>query len=289
MIRRLVSLVSLSSVLARGGEAYAIEPTECASAYEKAQVLRRSAKFRAAREQLSICVQKGCPAFIVTDCAEWGRDLDDKAPTVIISAQDERGRDLTEVRVAVDGVPLLERLDGTAVAIDPGSHLFRLESDSAQTVENEYVVHAGERSRAIAVRMRARQPSQPSVEPAGPTAPALDRASDSAKAPDRTAVIVLGVAGIAGLAGFAYFGLTGRAQVADMRTECSPRCNPSDVDAATRNLHIADAALGLGVLSLGAATWLYLSKPRVHPSPSKATFEILPTVSGGTAEVAVTF
>jgi len=283
---RLALVASLASVLALGSDASALEPTACAAAYERAQILRRDAKLRDAREQLSICAQQGCPAFIVSDCSEWARDLDEHAPTVVIRAQDERGHSLTEVRVTLDGTRLLARLDGEPVVIDPGSHVLRFESESASAVEDTYVVRPGDRNRPILVRLRGRQLAAP---PPTPSTGEPTGVSNASQGPGRTSAVIFGAVGIAGLAGFTYFGLTSREEAASLRAECSPRCDPSDVDSVKHKLYAADASLGVAVLSLGIATWLYLANDDAHRSPPKTAFGIVPTVHGGTAQVAVTF
>jgi hypothetical protein len=43
-------------------------------------------------------------------------------PSIVISAYDARGFRLESARVTSDGKPLTEKLDGTPIALDPGSH-----------------------------------------------------------------------------------------------------------------------------------------------------------------------
>src|SRR5437762_10726167 len=53
-------------------------------------------------------------------CRQWLSQLDAELPTVIFYVKDDRGRDRADVRVSVDGVPLVDRLSGTPVPMDPG-------------------------------------------------------------------------------------------------------------------------------------------------------------------------
>jgi hypothetical protein len=41
-----------------------------------------------------------------------------------------------------------------------------------------------------------------------------------------------------------------------LRSTCVPACQPSDVDAVHTKLVIADVALGVGIVSAVAATWI---------------------------------
>ncbi len=117
------------SVLSLSGGASAAKPEglkqQCVEAYEQTQSLRKSASLRSARASALTCAQAGCPAVVKKDCAAWLTELDQSLPSVVLSARDKAGQETTAVRVFVDNEPLVERLDGRAVALDPGAHTFR--------------------------------------------------------------------------------------------------------------------------------------------------------------------
>jgi hypothetical protein len=295
VVREFRSCVLAGGILASAGlarPALAVDAEGCVPAYEQAQVLRSRGKFRGAREQLLICVQDGCPKFIATDCAHWLSEVDASTPTVVISARDENGRELTGVHVIADGDPFLDGLDGKAVAIDPGLHVLQFERPSSKPVERQYVIHQGERNRSIAVELRG-EADGPTVRRTSPTSTAVP---PSAAPPDSgggsarvTWGALAGALGIAGIAGFAYFGLSGHADVEQMRSRCAPSCSDSDIASARTKLLIGDASLGVGLASLGLATWLLFGKNRRSEPRPTAHFEIGPIAHGGAAELAVTF
>src|SRR5437764_301792 len=64
---------------------------QCNSSYEKAQVLRRARKLRAARDELLFCSQSGCPGAITTDCGPWLKEVEGGMPSVVIVARDASG------------------------------------------------------------------------------------------------------------------------------------------------------------------------------------------------------
>jgi hypothetical protein len=120
---------------------------QCVDANTKAQSLRRSSKLVATRAQLAICADPHCPAVVRDDCTQRLDDLERVQPTIVFDAKDGAGNDLSEVRVSMDGKPLVGRLDGTAVAVDPGPHAFTFEVSGQPSVTKGFVLKEGEKLR----------------------------------------------------------------------------------------------------------------------------------------------
>jgi hypothetical protein len=95
-----------------------------------------------------------------------------------------------------------------------------------------------------------------------------------------TAAIVLAAVGVTALGGGAYFALRGKAEVDDLRGSCAPRCAGADVDAAKTKLVIGDVAFGVSLVALGAAAYLFLTRPK---GPSAATSTSTSTSTSTTA------
>jgi hypothetical protein len=75
---------------------------------------------------------------------------------------------------------------------------------------------------------------------------------------------------------------------------CVHSCNPSDVSSIETQYHVADVALGAGVLALGAATWITLAHVFAKAGPATAAtgtlhFEAVPLPHGGAATVGARF
>jgi hypothetical protein len=68
-------------------------------------------------------------------------------PTVVFEAKDASGNDLVPVDVKMDGKLIAERLDGTALSIDPGEHAFTFASAGKTSVQKHFVIHEGEKNR----------------------------------------------------------------------------------------------------------------------------------------------
>ncbi|AGP37343.1 hypothetical protein SCE1572_24360 [Sorangium cellulosum So0157-2] len=98
-----------------------------------------------------------------------------------------------------------------------------------------------------------------------------------------------GALGAAGLAVFAVAGALSLSAEADLRATCAPRCPGDDVRAIRVQHAIADVGLGVGVLALGAATWLYLTRPAAARPPSAGAAApgpaLRPFVAGAAAGV----
>jgi hypothetical protein len=159
--------------------------------------------------------------------------------------RDTRGRDLIDTRVSVDGQAVLERLDGKPLLLNPGSHTITAQTARGETIVETVLAIANEKNRLVdLLAPGAREPS-PETPSAGVG----------------TVPWILGGIGVLGLGAFAYFELAGQSQYRDLRDGCAPThaCSDRDVDAARTNLVLGVVSLGVALVSLGVATWLFLS------------------------------
>ncbi|MGZ3419218.1 MAG: hypothetical protein ACXVEE_15200 [Polyangiales bacterium] len=266
-----LSLASLSAVPAR-----AIEKEACVQASDSAQKNKNAKKLRAAKKDLLVCVQDGCPAVVKKDCDGWLSEVEASLPTIVLSAKDGSGNDVFDVKVTLDGEPLTEKLDGSAIAIDPGPHTIHWEAPGVPPQDSKILVKEAEKNRTVSVTLGATPPPPPAPAPVLPPPPA------PAKAGPPAAAWILGGIGIAGVAGFAYFGLSGRSDVQHLKDTCAPYCDKSDEDPARRKLIAADVALGVGIVSVGLATYVFVSGSSHEPSPKPTALRVDATpVAGG--------
>ena len=133
---------------ARGARA-AADPTkdQCIDANETAQALRKSEKLHDAEQRLIVCVSASCPGPVRDDCAQRLTELRSLIPTIVFSVKDDADQDLSDVHVTMDDQPLTSKLDGTAIAIDPGPHHFVFEAAGRQKEERSLVIREGEKDR----------------------------------------------------------------------------------------------------------------------------------------------
>src|SRR5207237_6419559 len=76
-----------------------------------------------------------------------------------------------------DDRPIRDRLDGTAIEVDPGEHLIHFETDGKPPVDKTVVVREGEKNRVIDVVLGTPPPPTPLSAPAAAVSP-VPRASD---------------------------------------------------------------------------------------------------------------
>jgi hypothetical protein len=250
------AVVSLAVV---APDAKASEREACFSAAEGAQKVRAQGHLLDAREKLRVCAHPTCPAAVRDDCTTWLAEVEAELPSIVVQARDAAGNDVADVRVLVDGAKVADRLDGLPVAVDPGAHTLRLERAGSPAVERSIVVAAGQKARVVEAQWGAPSVSsgsepQPAPEPA-PSGP--QKPSWIARLP--TSALVAGGIGATALVGTVVLWAWGRADYGSLRSSCSPACSPSAVDGVRTKLVAGDVFLGVGVVSLGVATWLALT------------------------------
>src|SRR5262249_20298463 len=205
----------------------------CMRASEQGQLHRVKGQLLAARDELRACARDACPRVVRTDCAQALADIDRALPTIVPAASGG-GRDLTEVRLSIDGARVAVRLDGTAVPVDPGEHTLHFEADGFLPVDPELVARAGGKARLVSARPAPAAPPEPARAPAPVVARDTGPASSSG-GPPALAFVAGGVA-IAALGLAAYFEVDSLNRYASLKDSCAPThaCTQSDVDAITR-------------------------------------------------------
>ncbi|HTQ47166.1 MAG TPA: hypothetical protein VMI75_30635 [Polyangiaceae bacterium] len=168
MRRAAVAIVTIAVGATWIRAADADDKQQCLRTAEQGQQLRDDGKYARAREAFAACSRSVCPTMVQSDCVKWLRDLEAQSPSVVIMAKDDNGNDLTAVKVTVDGAPLTTTLDGRPLLVDPGAHKFHFEAQGFPPVDDQVVVYAGEKSRAISAQFH--KPTSPIIEtPAPPT------------------------------------------------------------------------------------------------------------------------
>jgi hypothetical protein len=222
-------------------------------------------------------------------------DLDQSSATVVINARDDKGRDLSDVAVTVDGDPLVDKLDGKPVAIDPGAHALRFSAAGFASIEEDVVIHAAEKNRPLHVQFGGpsvqsgaaivapvrRLGTAPSPKPEGP-------ASGSGAGGVPVGTWIFGGLAVAALGSEAYFGVSGLSQrSSDLAPGgCAPHCSPSEKSEIETKFVIADVSLGVAVVSAGLAAFFLFKGSSAKPStPPPVTLDFSPIPGGGAARL----
>jgi len=235
------AFVMVASVVALRPAAALADPTvqtTCSDAYLAGQHLMHDRRLVEARDALLVCARDPCPHALQPECAGWLADVQRSLPSIVILAE-RGGVELRQVRVTVDGRPFLDELDGTSKDIDPGDHTVRLEAAGDPPVEQRVLVHEGERSRLIRFSIAA-----------------------AAKPEERTKrgvtwpVYLSAGAAVVGVIGWTYFGVSGLS-VRSQLDSCTAACDPSKKQTLDVDWALADAAIGLTLVSVGVGTYFF--------------------------------
>jgi hypothetical protein len=281
------------------GDSRALDPdrARCIEAHEQSQILRRAGRLREARAELSVCSHAACPDAARVPCHRWLGEVDASTPSVVVDARDRRGRPVLDVRVEYDGTLLVQRLDGRAVPVDPGPHLFRFVTPGSPPIEQDVVILEGAKNQRLEVAFgggegAALAPSKTAPEPS--TSPGPHRVA--VREGPNPLVYVFGAIGVAGVATFAILASSGLAMETELRDSgCAPHCSKDEISDIERRYVMGDIALGVGVLSLGAAAWFLFwgrSRPSAPSRGSTALFsawQIRPASTGATMDFTTRF
>lgn len=254
--------------------------SSCVDDHKRVQTARQSGGYLAARDAAHRCAHAACPQLVREDCAAWYVDIERSVPTLIFEVRDADDRDLVDVQVSENGLPIVGAVAGRAVALDPGHHRLRFEASGHRPHELDLVVREDAKNRSVAVTLLpARAEARPvHTSSAGVPEPAVgrrDRRLASAWALSAVATAALGA--------YAALGITGK--VAQQRLDdssCKPHCAVSEVEYVNRMYKAADVAAGIGTAAAITATILYLTRRRESPRPVALGWDASCGERGGT-------
>jgi hypothetical protein len=234
----------------------------------KGQALRDAHKLIEARDQFRVCAAPACPAVMQSDCTNWISDADNAVPTIVVSAKDASGNDIFDVSVSVDGMPLVAKLDGAAIPVDPGPHTFRFQWADGTASERRVLVAEGQKDMSVFATFAA--PSTPVSPPLaialggiGPTSAVATPSETNPRGRLRMAGFVVGEVGLLGVAVGSVLGVLAIANASHAKSECQAptQSGPSACSGNTsseaesdmqtaRNLGNASTAVLLGGVAL---------------------------------------
>jgi len=258
---------------------------ECFSANEDAQTLRQSKKLSAARQKLLLCVSPACPRAVRDDCTERLDEIERAIPTIVFIVK-AGGSDLRDVKVTVDGAPLVDRLDGTGIVVDPGEHVFAFTANGYSPVSKTFVIAEGAKDRNESIELTAAPitepaktaaPSEGNVEP-----PPRDDGDDPGKG-RRIFALGVGGAGVVGIGLGAFFALKSKSTYDDALSHCpnGPKSCTQEGVTGGEDAHgqatVSTIAFIAGGALLAGGVVLFLTAPK------KSSVGIQPTVGPSVA------
>jgi hypothetical protein len=292
MTLRFLSTARIGAILAGGAamtltpaSARAADPTtaDCLAATEAALKSGDEHRLRGERSQLLICAAASCPADIRATCSRRVGEVNAAMPTIVFEARDASGNDLSAVKVTMDGEVLAERLEGTALSIDPGEHTFVFESNQTQATRQLVVAEAEKDRRVLVVFPPPPNPPPPPPPARGgehlpPTGQDTPPAHDPGA--QRVAGVVVAGLGIASLGVGTAFGVAALSKRTTAQSACPDRCpTQTGVDdwndaASTGNVSTALLLVGGGALAIASVLWF------TAPSGQRSSAQLIVGPSG---------
>jgi hypothetical protein len=287
--RAIAAIVVTAFSTAVAPAVFAATPAECVAASESSLKLRDQRKLQAARAQALVCAASECPSVIQSECLRRVDQLNQAIPTIVFEAKDGAGSDLTNVKVAIDGQPLSDHLDGTELAVDPGEHRFLFEA-AGTSVEKVIVVSQGEKARHERVVIGAAPAPVPPVAPA-PVEAVAPAGSDSGKTL-RWAGVGIGAAGLVGVVVGAVFGGIASSKASHSKDECSTPTNcpnhgqsVADYNTASTDATVSTVAFVAGGVAVAAGVVLYFVAPKAKAAGIE--WQLVPAVGADRAGISL--
>jgi len=271
------------------------DPKACIAAHSTGQREAKAGHLRLATQLFTTCgSDESCPSQLRQECAEFLQSALQTMPTVIFSVTDEKGADISSVKVFSTDDLVVDGLDGRGIQIDPGKHRLRFLLPSGAILSSDVLIREGEKNRLIHVQVADDNPPEGPLPPrdkvAAPpaiaTAPQTERSAPTSTAHDSAspnkpplAAWLVGGAAVAALGVGTTFAFLGSSKKSDLNS-CSPNCGSdqrSNYDNLKRDYLIADIGFAVGLVSAGVATWLFLSPTAPAESASGKLARRAPT------------
>jgi hypothetical protein len=276
MNRRSILLTAplVATLLAAAGAAHAADPTtaDCLAASDASLKSGNEHKLRAERAQLLVCAATSCPADIRKECLRRVDEVNAQIPTIVFAAKDATGADLGAVKVTMDGEVLVDRLEGTAISIDPGEHTFTFDAAGQAPVTKKLLIQEAQKERREAIVFGtpategpppgppgAHPPASPGPLPPSPPPPAAEGHGMGAQ---KVLALVAGGLGVVGIGVGSAFGLVAMSKKNDAKSVCPDACATQDgvnkwSDAKSAgNLSTIGFVAGGVLLAGGVVLWL---------------------------------
>jgi hypothetical protein len=273
LLRRMVQIGVCAALLFTWlPAAQSARKTTCASAWRDAKSLIKSGQLRQAKSSMLRCAVAACGARLRQECAQRVAEIEGEIPTIVPVVKDSGGNPLTELKMMMDGELVADKIDGRAVAVDPGPHQFTFEGKRGVLASYKTVILKGQRNRTMEVTLGAwgREPVVKTRVPPGFLAPSMKGADtpafnlvyDEETSGGGTRIgagtYALAAVGALGLAGYGLTTYQGNRE--NKRLDlCSPNCSQASVDRIRRMYLVGRISLGVGAAALLGATYLFFT------------------------------
>jgi hypothetical protein len=264
MLRLPILLATAAIALTASPRLARADDKACFAASEAEIGLRRAGRLRDALRQLAICADPKCPAEVSAECGRRIQVINAALPTMIVTANDGRGNDITAVAVTLDGVPLTQKLDGLAIAVDPGSHTLHFESAGNPPIDKTVLIREGEKARQVSVSFGTLKTTTPEA--------------GSTWSTQKTLALVAAGVGVVGIGTGVVASSDASASNGDCTTTaCSAAMHANAVSEHSTASTMGDVSTAMFVvggvgIAAGAILWFTAPRGSEKPTASALTF-----------------
>jgi hypothetical protein len=262
MLRLPVLLATAAFALTLAPRLARADDNACFAASEAEIGLRKAGKLRESIKQLTLCSDPKCPAEVSAECGRRILLLNVALPTIIVTATDGKGNDITAVSVTLDGVPLTQKLDGLAVAVDPGSHTLHFESAGNPPIDKTVLIREGEKARQVSVTFGASATATPDA--------------GSTWSTQKTVALVAAGVGVVGLGVGVGTGVVASSDASTSNGDCiATACSAamhanavSEHSSASTMGNVSTAMFVVGGVGIAAGAILWFTAPKGAEKPA---------------------
>jgi hypothetical protein len=258
MRRRIAYVLVISAAVLTERTAHA-DPTvaECLAASDASATLARDHRLLAERAQLLVCAATSCPVDIRKDCVSHVDEVNGQIPTIVFEAKDGSGMDINAVKVTMDGQPLTEKLDGTALSIDPGEHSFTFQMVGQPVVTKSFTIQQSQKDRHEAIML-----GPPAPAPGLPALPGP--AASTGLGTQRIVALGTGGIGLVGVAVGAAFGAIAMSDKSSAKNACPGATCPTPAgsdkwSSAEKAGNVSTVGFIVGGVALAGAATLWFT------------------------------
>jgi hypothetical protein len=188
-------------------------------------------------------------------------------PEIVFEPKDSAGHDLSGVKVTMDGTLLSPRIDGSALQVDPGDHVFVFDLAGQPSVTQHFLIHEGDRGRHEQIVFGPPATDKPPPAPPRPEAPPKETRSGSGWSTNKSLAFVAGGVGLLGVGIGSVFGLEAKSK-GDQSKE-DGHCDATGCDPVGKGLRndafsdatISTVAFTVGLVGLAGGLALWLTAP----------------------------
>jgi len=265
----MVGIVSAALCFAVRAQAADADVDSCRAAFDDSERILKASKpgevdLFDARDKLRICAQPVCAEWMRDDCAKSLVALQERIPTVVVTAADASGHDVNDAQVLVDGVVFSARIDPGQHEVRPGLRKFTCVYADGSRVD---VPRTFAERQHLSVRCEL--PLQKAiVAPVGtPSSTPLPSPPTDA-APGSSPLRWIGVgaigAGVVGLTIGTIFGIKASANKSDAKCDANGACDPGPLGDARSAATVSTIGfVSGGILAVGGILMTVLA-PKVQ-------------------------